>query len=92
MWYIIGLILFFITLYVHKHTYIVDSWDNTIKKKVSTPLWLVILGFIVSLIPILNIVAFVVGVVTYTLIYTREVKFKPTGVVENILNFLKKEV
>lgn len=91
MWYIIGLILFFITLYVHKHTYTVDYRGNI--NKTVTPVWAVILAFIVSMIPIVNIMLFIFGLGIYIInCLTDDICVKSTGITKKLFDFLNKEV
>lgn len=91
MWFIIGLILFFITLYVHKHTYTVDYRGNI--NKTVTPVWAVILAIVVSMIPIINIILFIVGLVAYIVNYAwGDIYLTPAGVIKKLFDFLNKEV
>ena len=67
MWQLIGLILFGITYYVYKRTYHdeYDSKFNLVRKKVSSPLWVWILIFIVSMLPGVNIIGFFILLTCY---------------------------
>ena len=64
IWIIIGLISFIIQIYVLKHTYSYRtkgdiSFDWKEAEKIGIPLWVVLIMFITSIIPFLNIVEFV---------------------------------
>ena len=94
VWFIIGIILFSITLYVHKHTYetkVVDEYRD----RLPCPLWLVILAFIVACVPLLGIASFLVGMIGYLANSTGsypDVYFKTEGIVKKIKDLLTKEV
>ena len=94
IWFIIGIILFAITLYVHKHTYerkVVDEYRD----RLPCPLWLVILAFILFCIPIVGIILFLIGLVLYltsSLQDYPDVYFKAEGTVKKIKDLLTKEV
>lgn len=94
IWFIIGIILFAITLYVHKHTYerkVVDKYRD----RLPCPLWLVILAFIVACVPFLGITLFLVGMIGYLVSSTGsypDVYFKAEGIVKKIKDLLTKEV
>lgn len=100
MWLIIGVIIFLITVYVHKHTYKYASYDRKTgnyevdkEDKFPFPIWLLILIFAISFIPILNIILFIVGLIAYIIeLSSEDVYFVPTGVIKKILDFLNKKV
>ncbi len=93
MWFIIGLILFFIVLYIHKHTYYKVEYKKEYSKKVSTPIWLIIIALVISFIPILNIFAFFVVLGGFIIDYKAgDACFKPNGVIKKLFDFLNKEV
>lgn len=61
MWIVVGIIIFLITMYVHKHTYTDIQYDcktSTYKyyeeDRMPFPIWLLILLFAVSFVPVLN--------------------------------------
>lgn len=94
IWFIIGIILFAITLYVHKHTY-GEMVKGVYKDRLPCPLWLVILAFIVACVPFLGIVLFLVGMIGYLVSSTGsypDVYFKAEGIVKKIKDLLTKEV
>lgn len=69
-WLVIGIILFLITWYVHAHTYAIDDYYSYYHKhkateKFKAPLWIFLLAVITVFIPILNLTAFILGVIAY---------------------------
>ena len=101
IWLIIGIILFTITLYVHKHTYRRKVGDEY-KDRLSCPLWQVILIFSMAILPYLGIAFFFVGSMVYLAASTGhypDIYFKTEGIgkIKNILitpliKLLNKEV
>lgn len=84
---IIGIIMFLITLYVHKHT--LDEYGSTLL----CPLWVVIIAFIAFCIPVIGIILFLVGAVLYLLtLKDSEISFKAEGIIKKIGEILTKEV
>ena len=65
----VGIILLTITIFVHKNTYSCDL-DGEIVGKVPSPRFLYIVFIIFSTIPVVNVIAFIMGVIMYTLIIT----------------------
>lgn len=64
IWMIVGIILLTITIFVHKHTY----WKEIYRKqehRMPLPIWLVILMVITALVPVANIIVFVMGLMAY---------------------------
>lgn len=97
MWIIVGIIMFLITLYIHKHTYIRRYYGRIRdEKKCPSPLWAAIIALILLCIPVFGIIVFVVGLISYSIYLSgameTEIYFKPTGVVKKIIDFLKKEI
>lgn len=91
MWFIIGIIIFLITLYVHKHTYRISYCNKTVN--IPTPMWFIIVTSFVSIIPVVNIIVFIFGLVIYIVAYINEdIQFKATGVMRKLIDFLNKEV
>ena len=94
IWLIIGIILFAITLYVHKHTY-KRAWGKY-EDRLPCPLWLVILIFCIAFTPYLGVVAFLIGLVIYILEATEgaypDICFKPKGIVKKVIDLSTKEV
>lgn len=64
IWLIVGIILLTITIFVHKNTY-EQGYRGKVGDKLPTPRWLYIVAIVVALTPILNIVAFVLGILYY---------------------------
>lgn len=65
IWVIIGLVSFILQMYVLKHTYTIKikgglyfDWEKA--EKVGSPLWIVLIMLIASIIPFVNIVEFIV--------------------------------
>lgn len=98
MWIVSGIIMFLITLYVHKHTYIKPLYYNSsgIEKKCSSPLWAAIIALILLCIPVFGAILFAVGLFMYLFhllgVMEDEVHFKPTGIIKKITDFLKKDI
>lgn len=87
-WFVTGIIMSIITLYVRKHTY-----EYTSGKKYTFPLIGIIGLLILFFIPIVGVVAFIYGGKTYLVnCCNDEIRFKPTRVVKKISNFLSKEI
>lgn len=104
---IVGLILFLITLFVHKHTY-KRQYENKFCftgeyfTKLKTPLWLVLIIFIISCIPYLNIIGLVVGGCIYLCAISTSkygngkslylFRVKEDSILDKILKFLNKDI
>lgn len=59
---IIGLILLWITFFVHKHTYVYElEFGEYGERKLVAPRWVKLAAILLSLIPVVNLAAFVVG-------------------------------
>ena len=94
-WLLVGLILFFITIYVAKHTYeMIDFSENEYKQPLK--IWHIILYFIVYMIPLLNVCAFFSGFIIYIAsIASNNITFKfnsNDNLLEKISNWLNKNV
>lgn len=98
MWIVIGIIIFIISLLVHKSTYEYRTWNSSnlnykYEDKLKFPLWLLLVFIILSFIPILNLMYFIVGLIIYVLgIFNSEIYFKPYGFLEKIIKLLNKEI
>lgn len=96
----IGIILFFIALYMNKHTYEHRDYDYgtqeycySIEDREPTPLWLVALSFIISIIPIINLIVFFIFFILYiSALVDEEIYFKPTKFMKKVAKILTKEV
>lgn len=64
IWLIVSIILLTITIFVHRNTY-EQEYIGKVGNKLPTPRWLYIVAIIVALTPILNVMAFVVGIASY---------------------------
>ena len=93
-WLLVGLILFFITIYVAKHTYEIDYSENEYKQHLK--IWHIILYFIVYMIPLLNVCAFFACFIIYIAnIAGNYITFKfnsNDNLLEKISNLLNKNV
>ena len=64
IWLLVGVILLTITLFIHKNTY-KQEYRGKIGDKLPCPRWFCIVAIIVAIIPILNVVVFSAGLMTY---------------------------
>ena len=65
-----------ITVFVHKHSYHNDWWDNKRGSKLDFPLWLLAIMILIAATPVINVIAFIVGGVCYMVTYCeRDVVF-----------------
>lgn len=105
---IIGLILFSITLFIHKHTY-VKEFEIIYKgynvryickgsHKIKCPLRFVLLSFILSIIPFINIIWFIVEIISYIVElldkdpYGTPKYYLKCPIFYKIIDFLNKEI
>ena len=81
---LIGIVLIIITIFIHTHSY--DYYDNSLK----VPTYLILIIIIVGLIPIINIITFILGLSIYiTLLVGEDIKIK----IENkFIKFLIKDL
>ena len=92
-WYFWGVIMFLITLFVHKHTY---EWGY--KNSLSCPLWAVIVAFSIFLCPIVNLTVFIVGGLAYLIFCFSEAIYfeidwdKQPKWIRKIIMFMTKEI
>jgi hypothetical protein len=56
----VGIFLLAITIFVHKNTY-----DYTSDERLVTPRWILILAVILTTIPVINLIAFIIGAISY---------------------------
>jgi uncharacterized membrane protein len=59
-WSLVGVILFYLFLYVKKHTF-----DEHSRTKLTLPIWMILIVFVLCFVPILNIVLFVFALISY---------------------------
>lgn len=63
---IIGLVLLWITFFVHKHTYVYElEFGEYGERKLTLPRWVKLAAILLSLIPIVNILAFIAGALAW---------------------------
>lgn len=94
IWVIVGLILLTITIFIHRHTYHYDYWDDKIRDKLSFPMWLMIVMCITAAIPMVNAIAFFVGMIGYLLTHADyEIRFHcESAWYKNLTKWLTREV
>lgn len=96
-WLVIGIILFLITWYVHAHTYAIDDdysyyRRQKVTEKVKAPLWVLLLVIIAVFIPILNLIAFILGVIAYAItVGEGDIELRIEWV-NKVIEFLNKKV
>lgn len=71
IWAIAGIFMLAITLFVHLHTYLKFE-----EKRVPLYTWMVLLAIAIALFPILNLIAFIVGIVMYLISLDEDIIFK----------------
>lgn len=71
IWAIAGIFMLAITLFVHLHTYIMFK-----EKRVPLYTWMVLLAITIALFPILNLIAFIVGIAMYLVSLDEDIIFK----------------
>lgn len=95
-WVIAGLIMLAITIFVHKHTFTVaNKYRSPVTyEKVPFPMWMLLFIIIISIVPIVNLIAFLIGVIGYCIglaeediVFRCELKWYT-----KIVKFLTKEV
>ena len=95
-WLVIGIILFLITWYVHTHTYTIDDYSYYRRQKVTekfkVPLWVLLLAIIAVFIPILNLLAFIIGVILYIAAIVEEDIEIRIEWLNKVIEFLNKKV
>jgi len=89
LWMIAGIIMFAITIFVHRHT--LDWIGRPIKLK----RWEYWVMFIIALIPIFNIIAFTIGGLAYIISFAETditFSYKPPQWLAKLSEFLNQEV
>ena len=59
-WSLVGVFLFYLFLYVKKHTYYEDTHT-----KVTLPIWVILIVFVLSFVPKINIILFAIALIIY---------------------------
>lgn len=68
IWLMVGIILLTITIFVHKHTYEREC-GGKLGDKLPFPMWMMLSFVVLAAIPLVNIIAFIVGALVYGLQY-----------------------
>lgn len=76
IWLIVGIILFTITIWVHRHTYGV-TWEHgeyvaDLDNPAPFPMWLLLSVVAVSFIPIVNVILFILGMMGWLINYAED--------------------
>ena len=64
IWLVVGIILLTITTFVYRNTYTYDCWGD-VGDKLPTPRWLCIVCAVITILPIVNALAFLTGFILY---------------------------
>lgn len=92
IWLIVGIILLTITIFVHRNTY-EQEYIGKVGNKLPTPRWLYIVAIIVALTPILNVIAFVIGIASYCMVLNCDIVFHcESRWWKSLMGWLTKEV
>lgn len=92
IWLIVGIILLTITIFVHKNTY-EQGYRSKVGDKLPTPRWLYIVAIVLALTPILNVSAFVVGIIAYCMALDDDIVFHcESRWWKSLMGWLTKEV
>ena len=92
IWLIVGIILLTITIFVHRNTY-EQKYIGKVGNKLPTPRWLYIVATIVALTPILNVMAFVIGIASYCMVLNCGIVFHcESRWWKSLMGWLTKEV
>ena len=59
-WSLVGVILFYLFLYVKKHTF-----DEDTHTRLTLPIWMILMVFVLCFVPMLNIILFAFALVFY---------------------------
>lgn len=92
IWLIVGIILLTITIFVHKNTY-EQGYRGKVGDKLPTPRWFYIGAIVVAVIPILNVAAFVAGLISYCMALEDDIVFScESRWWKSLMGWLTKEV
>lgn len=72
---IVGVALFYITVWIHRHTYFTvyelgKGYIADLGRPMELQVWMVIIGAILAAIPVVNIVAFTIGAISWGVNYS----------------------
>ena len=90
LWMIAGIIMFAITIFVHRHSY---EYRHA-EKPIALPRWLYWAIFLIALIPVVNVISFCIGGFSYMISWaSADVYFKCEAKWwTKMVNFLNKSV
>ena len=76
IWLIVGIILLTITIWVHRHTYGV-TWEHgeyvaDLDDPAPFPMWLLLSVVVVSFIPTVNVILFILGIMGWLINYVED--------------------
>lgn len=76
IWLIVGIILLTITIWVHRHTYGV-TWEHgeyvaDLDNPAPLPMWLLLSVVVVSFIPIVSVLLFILGMMAWLINYAED--------------------
>ena len=92
IWLIVGIILLTITIFVHKNTY-EQEYRGRVGNKLPTPRWLYIVAIVLTLTPILNVIAFAAGIIAYCMALEDDIVFHcESRWWKSLMGWLTKEV
>ncbi|MBQ7430684.1 MAG: hypothetical protein IJV29_18920 [Butyrivibrio sp.] len=69
IWLMVGIVLLTITIFVHRHSYERGCNKNKRGDKLPFPMWLMAIMVFLSLIPVINLMAFGIGAFVYCMNY-----------------------
>lgn len=76
IWLIVGIILFTITIWVHRHTYGVirehGEYVADLDDPAPFPMWLLLSVVVASFIPVVNVILFIVGIIEWLISYAED--------------------
>ena len=96
---LVGVIFIAITIFIHKHTYKYRTYNYKDRKyeydrddRLRFPIWLLLL-LSLFLVPYLNIVLFILGIICYSFtIFSEGIYFNPPEKLKKLINFLNKDL
>jgi hypothetical protein len=89
IYYILGIIFIIITYIVHKNTNIY-SIEHEHFYKAKLPVWLLIIGIIIFMLPRINAFVFFIGLLSYVISYHAKMVSNDSKLILKIFDFCKK--